>query len=215
MLWLGMSFIYIPMILLVVYSFNYSKLVPVWGGWSFRWYVELFRSPEVWEAVLSIAQGIMQTMNNSVSVDNVVVLRSGATSEMMSGLSGDEARFISEGPGLVRNDQGAVASPELFVIINLLKKSTRTDANVPLRGVGPAAFEIREDFLVGRHLLFLLLIPASLRVLEQDKSRIAHSIIHSATHCLMRMYYLKSPMVGELDRCALAGMNIENRNFIH
>ena len=53
-----MSFIYIPMILLVVYSFNYSKLVPVWGGWSFRWYVELFRSPEVWEAVrlsLSIA----------------------------------------------------------------------------------------------------------------------------------------------------------------
>jgi putative ABC transport system permease protein len=34
----------------------------------------------------------------------------------------------------------------LFVIINLLKKSTLTDANVPLRGVGPAAFEIRENF---------------------------------------------------------------------
>ena len=50
-LWLGMAFLYIPLILLVVYSFNYSKLVPVWGGWSLRWYAELFRSEEVWAAV--------------------------------------------------------------------------------------------------------------------------------------------------------------------
>lgn len=51
MLVLGMAFLYIPMVLLVIYSFNYSKLVPVWGGWSIRWYVELFKSPEVWDAV--------------------------------------------------------------------------------------------------------------------------------------------------------------------
>ncbi|MDH3787607.1 MAG: ABC transporter permease [Xanthomonadales bacterium] len=99
-------------------------------------------------AVLSIAQGIMQTMNNSASVDNVVVLRSGSTSEMMSGLSGDETRFIAEGPGLARNETGSIASPELFVIINLLKKTTLTDANVPLRGVGKAAFDIRDTFRI-------------------------------------------------------------------
>ncbi len=52
MLVLGMAFLYIPMFLLVIYSFNKSKLVPVWGGWSVRWYAELFESPEVWEAVL-------------------------------------------------------------------------------------------------------------------------------------------------------------------
>ena len=51
MLWLGMAFLYIPLILLVIYSFNYSKLVAVWGGWSLRWYVELFQSEEVWAAV--------------------------------------------------------------------------------------------------------------------------------------------------------------------
>ncbi len=51
MLCIGMAFLYVPMILLVIYSFNYSKLVPVWGGFSFRWYGELFRSPEVWAAV--------------------------------------------------------------------------------------------------------------------------------------------------------------------
>lgn len=51
MLTLGLAFFYIPMILLVIYSFNYSKLVPVWGGWSLRWYKELFQSTEVWSAV--------------------------------------------------------------------------------------------------------------------------------------------------------------------
>ena len=51
MLWLGLAFFYVPMILLVIYSFNYSKLVPVWGGWSLRWYEVLFRSEEVWDAV--------------------------------------------------------------------------------------------------------------------------------------------------------------------
>ena len=51
MLTIGLAFFYIPMILLVIYSFNYSKLVPVWGGWSTRWYSVLFNSPEVWDAV--------------------------------------------------------------------------------------------------------------------------------------------------------------------
>jgi putrescine transport system permease protein len=51
MLILGLAFFYIPMIMLVIYSFNDSKLVPVWGGFSVRWYVVLFQSEEVWRAV--------------------------------------------------------------------------------------------------------------------------------------------------------------------
>lgn len=51
MIVLGLAFFYIPMIMLVIYSFNYSKLVPVWGGWSLRWYGVLFESEEVWNAV--------------------------------------------------------------------------------------------------------------------------------------------------------------------
>jgi putrescine transport system permease protein len=34
MLVLGLLFIYLPMLILVIYSFNASKLVTVWGGWS-------------------------------------------------------------------------------------------------------------------------------------------------------------------------------------
>ena len=45
------AFLYVPMVLLVIYSFNHSRIVAIWGGWSTRWYKELFTSPEVWEAV--------------------------------------------------------------------------------------------------------------------------------------------------------------------
>jgi len=96
--------------------------------------------------VLSIAQGILQTMNHSASDDNVVVLRSGSNTEMMSIMLGEDARIVSEAPGLARNESGAIASPELFVIINLLKRSTGTDANVPLRGISRNALAIRDDF---------------------------------------------------------------------
>src|SRR5256714_8106426 len=38
---LGLAFLYLPIAILVIYSFNASRLVAVWGGWSTRWYVEL------------------------------------------------------------------------------------------------------------------------------------------------------------------------------
>jgi putrescine transport system permease protein len=56
----GMAFLYTPIIFLIVYSFNYSKLVPVWGGFSFRWYAVLFQSEEVWAALtLSLKIAVM------------------------------------------------------------------------------------------------------------------------------------------------------------
>jgi putative ABC transport system permease protein len=97
-------------------------------------------------SVLSIAQGILSTMENSASPDNAIVLRSGATSEMMSWVVGDDARIIAEAPGLARGEGGALASPELFVVINLSKRSTGTDANVPLRGVTRQAPLVRDRF---------------------------------------------------------------------
>lgn len=51
MLCMGFAFLYVPMMLLIIYSFNKSKLVPVWGGFSTRWYTELFKSQEVWDAL--------------------------------------------------------------------------------------------------------------------------------------------------------------------
>ncbi|MES2817512.1 MAG: ABC transporter permease subunit [Pseudomonadota bacterium] len=52
MLVLGLLFIYLPMVILVIYSFNASKLVTVWGGWSFKWYVGLLDNSQLMGAVM-------------------------------------------------------------------------------------------------------------------------------------------------------------------
>src|SRR5215813_6794560 len=96
--------------------------------------------------VLSMATGFRRTMAASSSPDSAIVLRSGANDEMSSGLQQDETRLLTEVPGLARGAEGPLASAELFVIINLPKRSTGTDANVPLRGVEQAAFQVREKF---------------------------------------------------------------------
>lgn len=88
--------------------------------------------------VLSIAAGFRRAMTASGSADAAIVLRSGADSEMVSGLGREETRLIADAPGVARNARGPLSSAELFVIINLPKRSTGTDANVPLRGIdGP------------------------------------------------------------------------------
>ena len=80
--------------------------------------------------VLSIAQGVLKTMESSAGDSNAIVLRSGSDSEMMSGLGGEDTRIISEAPGIARNETGVLSSPELFVVINLPMRSTGT--RVPL-----------------------------------------------------------------------------------
>ena len=94
-------------------------------------------------AVLSIAQGFRHAMTVSGSPETAIVLRSGADTEMMSGLGGPTTRIIAEMEGVARGVEGPLASAELFVVINLPKRNTGTDANVPLRGVEPAAFQVR------------------------------------------------------------------------
>ncbi|WP_192562766.1 MULTISPECIES: ABC transporter permease subunit [Pseudomonas] len=52
MLVLGLLFIYLPMLILVIYSFNASKLVTVWGGWSVKWYVGLLDNSQLMGSVV-------------------------------------------------------------------------------------------------------------------------------------------------------------------
>lgn len=47
---LGLAFLYLPILILVIYSFNASRLVTVWGGWSLRWYREFFNDRAMIEA---------------------------------------------------------------------------------------------------------------------------------------------------------------------
>ena len=95
--------------------------------------------------VLSISRGFEAAMTGTGSADTALVLRSGSDSELTSALTRDETRIVADAPGIATQDGVIMASPELFVIVNLLKRSTGTDANVPMRGVEQPAFMVRPE----------------------------------------------------------------------
>jgi putative ABC transport system permease protein len=93
--------------------------------------------------VLAIAAGFKRALTSSGSKEIALVLRAGADTEMNSGLTREDTRLISDAPGVARGASGPLTSAELFVILNLPKRSTGTDANVPLRGVSAGSFDVR------------------------------------------------------------------------
>jgi putative ABC transport system permease protein len=99
----------------------------------------------VFAAVLSMAKGFERTMVAAGSEDTVIVLRSGATAELNSGFSNEQTLIIADAPGVLRDGDRPVASAELFVIVDVRKKSNNIDANVPFRGVQASAFDVRQN----------------------------------------------------------------------
>ncbi len=99
----------------------------------------------VFVAVLSIAEGFEQVMGTVGSESTALVLRGGSDSEMSSGLTLEQTRIVKQAPGVRRESGEPVASAELFVIVDVPKRSTGTAANVPLRGVEPGAFLVRPE----------------------------------------------------------------------
>lgn len=102
----------------------------------------------VFVGVLSIAEGFRAAMKVTGSPDVAIVMRASADTEMTSGLSRDETRLVSDAPGIARDTNGPLTSAELFVIINLPKRSTGSDANVPFRGASTAAMAVRGDIRI-------------------------------------------------------------------
>ena len=105
-------------------------------------------------SVLSIAQGFAAAMEASGSPVRALVMRSGADSEMTSGLGGTEVDIIKQAPGLRREGQSPLASAELYVIIDIPKISTDTSANVPMRGIEPPGTRLREEFSIAEGRMF-------------------------------------------------------------
>jgi putative ABC transport system permease protein len=110
----------------------------------------------VFVAVLSMAQGFYAAMSSAASPDRALVMRSGADDEMTSGIGGPEADIIKQAPGLRHENNRALAAAELFVLIDLPKKSTGTPANVPMRGIDSTTLQVRDEakLVEGRMLRF-------------------------------------------------------------
>ncbi len=99
----------------------------------------------VFVAVLSIAEGFQAALTGAGSPDTAIVMRGGSDTELSSGLPLASTRVVKDAPGVRRGPDGPVASAELFVVVDVPKRTTGTPANVPLRGVEPAAFQVRDE----------------------------------------------------------------------
>lgn len=98
--------------------------------------------------VLSIGEGFRAVLDQSGAADVAIVLRGGATDEMGSNLSLEQTRLIADAAGVARDADGAIAAPELYVVVDVPLRATGTGANVPLRGASPNSSKLRQDFRI-------------------------------------------------------------------
>src|SRR5262245_58398484 len=109
----------------------------------------------VFISVLSIAAGFSAAMRQSGSPQRALVMRSGADSEMTSGLGAPEVDVIKQAPGIRRNGQTPLVSAELYVIIDLPRKGTPdSPSNVPMRGIEPIGMQVREEVSITQGRMF-------------------------------------------------------------
>ena len=99
-------------------------------------------------AVLAIAEGFRSTLASTGSNDVAIVVRAGSNDEMSSSLTPEAADIIGNAPGVMKVDGRPLAVPELFVTVDVPKRSTGTWANVPLRGTGEFGPRLRPDFKI-------------------------------------------------------------------
>jgi putative ABC transport system permease protein len=94
---------------------------------------------------LAMANGFQRTLAGSGAEDIAIVLRGGSQAEINSTVSRDQMRLIEEGPGIARGADGKpLVSPELYLIVDGVKRSTGTKANLPLRGIGEQGAALRK-----------------------------------------------------------------------
>lgn len=96
-------------------------------------------------AFLAMGTGFRKTLSGTGAEDIALILRKGSTGELSSVVTRDEQRVLDEAPGIAKVDGKPLASPELYVIVDAIKKSSGTKANMPLRGIGPNGLALRAN----------------------------------------------------------------------
>jgi ABC-type antimicrobial peptide transport system permease subunit len=109
----------------------------------------------VFAAVLMLDAGLKKTMVGTGSYDNVLIIRSGAETEIQSGVSREQAGLIETMPQVARDKNGApLASKESLVLISLVKAGQDKGSNVVTRGLSPVGIELRPQVRITEGRMF-------------------------------------------------------------
>lgn len=100
----------------------------------------------VFSAILMMAEGLEQTLVQTGSPDNVVVIRKGSPSEVQSGVEREQAAILETLPQIAtRNDGRRLAAREIVILVTLPRRDTGNPANVQIRGIGENSLELRSQ----------------------------------------------------------------------
>src|SRR5262249_24452676 len=94
---------------------------------------------------LALSNGFRATMQGNGAKDVAIVAREGSDSELSSVLLLDQINLLNTAPGVMKNGDTPLVSPELYLIVDGTKRSTGTKANMTLRGVSPQALAVRQN----------------------------------------------------------------------
>ena len=108
----------------------------------------------VFVAMLALARGFRASLVSSGSYDNAIVMRAGATSEMMSGISLDNIKVLQDEPGVARTNGDPLVTSEVVVVAPFPLRSTGTDANAQVRGVSPNVLTVRRNIRIVQGRMF-------------------------------------------------------------
>ncbi len=98
----------------------------------------------VFAAILMLAEGLRKTLVETGSYDNVVVIRKGSNSEVMSGVTRYQASIIETQPEAAIGEEGqTLLAKEMVVLITLPKRGTNASSNVVIRGISASSLALR------------------------------------------------------------------------
>jgi putative ABC transport system permease protein len=96
-------------------------------------------------AFLAMRNGFQHTLASAGAEDVAMILRAGSQSEVASVITRDQVRLIEEAPGIAKSPDGKpLVSAELYLVVDGIKHSSQTKANLPLRGIGQEGMAVRK-----------------------------------------------------------------------
>ena len=100
-------------------------------------------------AFLAMGNGFQRTLASAGAEDVAVILRGGSQSEVNSVVTRDQVRLVEEAPGVAKNSDGQpLVSPELYLVVDGVKRSSQTKVNLPLRGIGQEGAAVRKGITI-------------------------------------------------------------------
>src|SRR6202011_3514443 len=106
-------------------------------------------------AFLAMQNGFQQTLDSAGAKDVAVILRAGSQSEVASVITQDQVRLLEEAPGIAKGSDGKpLVSAVLYLVVDGIKHSSQTKANLPLRGIGQEGAAVRKGITLAAGRMF-------------------------------------------------------------